>query len=304
MNWFLIALIPPALWSVTNHFDKYLLSKYFKSGGVGALMIFSSLTGLFLLPIIILLHPEVLRFNINSLLIALNGFLNILASLPYFYALQKDDTSITVPLFQLIPVFTYTLAYLFLGETLQTNQIVGGLLIIIGAIGIVLKKDTNHKINFKKEVLFLMVLSSILFSLNFIFFKAIAIKEASFWWTSFWEYTGFSFLALLLFLFIKPYREEFIQVIKKNRVVVLGLNGINEVINIIAKISFNFASLLTPITLTWVANGFQPFFVFIYGIMLTLFFPKITKENISTNQLIQKFIAISIMFVGSWLINR
>ena len=34
MNWFLIALLPPALWSVTNHFDKYLLSKFFKGGGV------------------------------------------------------------------------------------------------------------------------------------------------------------------------------------------------------------------------------------------------------------------------------
>ena len=26
MNWFLIALIPPAVWAATNHFDKYLLS--------------------------------------------------------------------------------------------------------------------------------------------------------------------------------------------------------------------------------------------------------------------------------------
>lgn len=38
MNWFLIALIPPTVWAATHHFDKYLLSKYFKGGGVGALL--------------------------------------------------------------------------------------------------------------------------------------------------------------------------------------------------------------------------------------------------------------------------
>jgi len=89
MNWFLIALIPPALWSATNHLDKYLVSKFFKGSGVGALMVFSSLIGVFLLPIIVVWHPEVLSLTITSLLIAINGFLYILAVLPYFYALQK-----------------------------------------------------------------------------------------------------------------------------------------------------------------------------------------------------------------------
>jgi uncharacterized membrane protein len=99
MNWFLIALLPPALWSVTNHFDKYLLSRYFKGGGVGALMVFSSIIGVFLLPIIAFLHPEVLQFNLINILIAINGFLYTLSVLPYFYALQKDEASICVPLF-------------------------------------------------------------------------------------------------------------------------------------------------------------------------------------------------------------
>lgn len=112
MNWFLIALIPPAVWSITNHLDKYLLSKYFKGGGVGALMVFSSLVGVFLLPIIYLLHPEALSVKpINAILMALNGFLYVLAVLPYFYALNKDEASIAVPLFQLIPVFSYVLDY-------------------------------------------------------------------------------------------------------------------------------------------------------------------------------------------------
>jgi drug/metabolite transporter (DMT)-like permease len=304
MNWFLIALIPPAVWSITNHLDKYLLSKYFKGGGVGALMVFSSLVGVFLLPIIYLLHPEALSVKpINAVLMALNGFLYVLAVLPYFYALNKDEASIAVPLFQLIPVFSYVLAYFVLGETLRPEQLIGGALIVTGAIGISLELSEGSKIKFKKDVFWLMMLSSLIFASNFLLFKYFALQE-DFWTTSFWEYIGFAIFALLLITCVKSYRKEFIAVMKSNKATVLGLNGVNEFLNIFAKLSFNWASLLTPITVTWIVNGFQPFFVFIYGVILTIFLPQISKENITRNRLTQKIAAILIMFLGTYFLNR
>lgn len=302
MNWFLLALVPPALWSATNHIDKYLLGKYFKGGGVGALMVFSSLIGLLLLPILGVWHPEVLVFSQSSILIAVNGFLYVLAVLPYFYALQKDEASIAVPLFQLIPVFSYVLAYLVLGEKLTNVQLLGGLLIVLGAIGMTLDLNEGKGIKFKKEVFWLMMLSSLIFSLNFLFFKFFAI-QSNFWFTSFWEYVGFAVFAFLLMAFVKPYRKEFVSVMKRNKVIVLSLNGVNEFINIFAKIAFNFASLLTPITLTWVANGFQPLFVFGYGIILTVFFPHISNESLLKKHLFQKLISIAVMLVGTYVLN-
>lgn len=303
MNWFLIALIPPALWSATNHIDKYLVSKFFKGAGVGALMVFSSLIGLFLLPFIAFFHPEVLSFSSINILIAINGFLYILAVLPYFYALQKDEASICVPLFQFVPVFSYVLAYFILGETLNNNQLLGGMLIVLGAIGISLDLSDGKKVKFKKEIFGLMILSSFIFALNFLFFKYFAV-QSSFWFTSFWEYVEFATFAFLLMIFVKSYREQFIKVMKTNRIVVLSINGINEIINIIAKVSFNYASLLTPITITWVVNGFQPFFVFVYGVILTLLFPEIAKEDIRRKFLFQKILAIMVMFVGTYFLKN
>lgn len=302
MNWFLIALIPPALWSVTNHIDKYLLSKYFKGGGVGALMIFSSLIGIFVLPFLLFFHPEVIDVSLQTaLLVMLNGALYILAIFPYFYALQKDEASIAAPLFQLIPVFSYVLAFFVLGETLFIKQIIGGLLVVFGAIGISLELKRGERIRLKKGVFWLMMLSSLIFSLNFLFFKFFAV-DSGFWTISFWEYVGFVVFAILL-LFIKSYREEFLSVMKSNRLAVLSLNGLNEVVNLIAKVSFNFASLLTPITLTWIVNGFQPFFVFTYGVVLTLFFPQISKEKIGGKDLLQKIVAMLIMLAGTYFLN-
>ncbi|MFA6250488.1 MAG: EamA family transporter [Candidatus Shapirobacteria bacterium] len=227
----------------------------------------------------------------------------MLAILPYYYALQKDEASICVPLFQLIPVFSYVLAYLVLGETLVIYQILGGVFIVGGAIGISLDLSDGKKIKFKKEVFWLMMLSSVIFALNFLFFKYFAI-QSNFWFTSFWEYVGFAIFAVLIMLFVKSYRAQFVDVLRNNKVTVLGLNGANEIINIIAKISFNFASLLTPVTLVWVVNGLQPFFVFVYGVLLTLFFPKISQENISKKVLSQKLLAIIVMFIGAYIINR
>ncbi|MBP7927814.1 EamA family transporter [Patescibacteria group bacterium] len=305
MNWFLIALIAPAMWSVTNYLDKYLLSKYVKGGGVGALLIFSSLIGLFLLPLMYVFNPNV--FNLapsTAFLITLNAFFYLLAVLPYFHALQLGEASYVVPLFQLTPVLTFILSYFLLGETLTQLQMIGGGLIMLGAVGLSLElsDSTSKKVTFRKNVFLLMLLSSFLFSVNFTVFKFFAL-DASFWTTSFWEYVGFVIFAAILLVFVKKYRLEFLSMLKENKIPILGLNGFNELVNIVAKVSFNFATLLAPVTIVTLVNGFQPLFIFIYGVFLTVFFPHIVKENIAKKYLIQKIGAITIMLVGTFLLG-
>lgn len=300
MTWF-IALIPPALWSITNYIDKYLISKYFKGGSIGALMIFSSIIGVFIMPVIYFFEKDVLNIELLYILILIiNGAIYIFGMLPYFYALEKDEASVVVPLFQLIPIFSYILAIIFLKETLSVLQILASLIIIFGAM--LLSYDLeNRKVKFK--IFCLMFLASFLVALNGLIFKIIAIKS-NFLVTSFWEYCGFILVAIFLYIFIRSYRKQFLKVLKYNKVSVLSINGLNEIINIIAKMIMNFATLLMPLAIAWVANGFQPFFIFLFGIIITLFFPRLGKENIKKSVLTQKFIAIAIMFIGVILLNN
>ncbi len=303
MNWIFFALIPPILWSISIHLDKYLLTKYFKSGGIGTLTIFSSLIGLFISFIILAIHPEVLSVNIaHGFFMFLNGILYVIALLPYFIALKKDEASITTPIFQFIPVFAFLLDWMFLDEILKINQIIGGIVIVAGAILISINLSSNTTKKIKKEVILLMSLSSFLFALNFLIFKLLAL-EASFWTTAFYEYLGWIATGLFLLIFFKKFRDDFFYVLRSNSINALSINGINEIINIIAKLSFNFASLLAPLTLTWIINGLEPFFIFIFGVLLTLFFPKFSKENITRNVLIQKVVSIIIMFIGLYILN-
>jgi uncharacterized membrane protein len=300
MNWFFIALLAPALWSITNHIDKFLITKYFKNTGLGAFFVFSALIGILVLPFVLLFHHNVLTIGIsNATIIVLSGILYIVCLIPYAYALQKDEASIVVPLFQVIPIFGFVLAYFGLGEKLTTQQVFASLFILFGAVGISI--DLSKR-KFKKEVFWLMMLSSFLFALNGFVFKFVAIKD-SFWVTAFWEYIGLSIAGIFMLLFVSSYRNQFIAIIKQNVISVIGINILNDVINISAKLIMNFATLLAPLALVWVVNGFQPFFVFIFGIFLTLFFPKFNTESLIKRDIIQKVLAIILMFIGVYFLQ-
>lgn len=302
MNWFWIALFAPALWSITNHIDKYLLSKYVKGATSGALIIFSSIFGIFALPFILIFEQNI--FNIGSLdifLIISSGILYLLGVIPYFKALEQDDASVVIPMFQTIPIFGFIYAYFLLGETLTSKQILASILIIIGAIAISL--DLEHKIpKLKKSILFYMVLSSATFAGVDLLFKFVAINEG-FWISTFWHFVGYVIFAIFVLIFIKTYRQQFMRIMSQNKIPVIGLNSLNELLNIVARGMFGFASLLAPLALVQVVNGFQPFFVFIFGIILTLFFPHLGSEKLTKKSIYQKIVAIIIIFVGTYLLN-
>jgi drug/metabolite transporter (DMT)-like permease len=303
MEWFFWALMQPALQSIVNHIDKYLLSKFFTTSGIGSLVIFSSLIGLFILPFIAIISPHVFDISlITAIVIMLVGAIYVFALIPYFHALEKDETSTVVPLFQLTPVFAFILGYVFLGEVLTANQIFGGLLIMAASIGITLQME-SHKISIKKDILLLMVLSSFLFALNSMLFKYFAIAD-DFWLVSFWQYAGFGICGVLLLWLMPSYKKQFLSVMKQSKIPVLGLNGLNEILNIIGISCMYFATLLVPLAVAIVIDGFQPAFVFIYGVILTLFFPQFGSENLAKKNVIKKILAITFMLLGTYLLSR
>jgi uncharacterized membrane protein len=300
MHWFYFAIAAPALWSISNHLDKYLLGKYFKEGGAGALLIFSCMIAVVFAPLILLFRPHVFGIPLSHLLLmVLNGLLYILALIPYMYAMQQDEASIVAPLFQLLAVFGYLVGVIFLNEHLTTQQLFASALIVTGAV--LLSLDLVGKPRLKGRVFWLMCLASLVLAVNNGIFKFVAI-QADFWTTIFWESVGIVFAGLLLLVCVPQYRRQFIAALRINRASVLGLNGCNEVINLVAKVSMNFATLLAPLAVVLVVNGFQPLFVFGYGVFLTIFFPTLATEDITKRGLAQKLISILIVCVGTYLL--
>jgi len=301
MNWFWIALIGPFLWSVSNHIDKYLLSKYFKDLGIGALIIFSSLVGLIVLPIVLLIEPHVFNVSLfQAVMIMAAGVLVTFGWLAYLYALEIDEASLVSSLFQTIPIFLYILAYIFLRETMTLTQIMASLLIISG--GLAITWDFDRK-KFKAKVFWLMLIASACIAGEGIIFKIFAL-ETDFWTTSFWEYVGSLILGAVFLGFFSSYRRNFITLWKNSRTALIGINLFNEIITVVGILTFRYAMLLAPLALVQSVNGFQTLIGVLIAIFLTVFFPKISQEKIGWKNLAQKAVAVIIMLVGAYLIER
>lgn len=302
MAWFWVALAAPALWAAVNHIDKFIISKYFTGKGVGSLVIFTSISGFIISTFILLFNFQSLSVSYKSIaIIAVNGALLIAAYIPYLYALEEEEASMVTALFQVIPVFGYFFALIFLKERLSFMQIMASLLVVFGAI--IISLDVSEKIYIKAKPLLLMLLSSSMIAMSVTIFKIIAVEE-NFWGAAFWEYIGGAIFGLLLFAFIKSYRQQLIATVQKNKKVVMSLNIFSELLNVVAKLLANFASLLAPVALVFVVNGFQPAFAFIYGILLTVFFPRLVSEKVNCKIIVQKVFSIALIFIGVYFLLK
>lgn len=285
--------------------DKYIVGKYFKDAGLGSVVVFGSIVGLIASLIIVAFTHSVLHVPATSAgLMIVAGLVYISALLPYFYALQSGEASRVVPLFQIAPIFSYVLAYAFLQETLAGRQIIAALIVIVGAIVLSIEEpeEKNTKLRLNWYALGLITLSSFLFALNGLIFK-VAAKDSTFWTTAYWQYLGVALGGLLL-LFYRPYLKQFKHALLNNRGPILALVGISEGITVVARLCFFYASLLAPLALVATVNGFQPFFIFIYGVILTIFFPKISQESLLRKHVLQKVFSIALLFLGTYLLFR
>lgn len=302
MPWLALALVPSALFAVSNYLDKYLIEKYFHDQGNGALIIFSSLIGMVAMPAVLLVDRGGLSLPLSTaVFLTANGMLYVIGLLPYLAALRHEDASVAVPLWQLIPVFGYIFGYFFLGESLNLSQIGAGLIIILGAFGLSLDMDAI-RVSIKWRTFLLMSLSSGIMALNGVLFKLLTLN-ASYGATIFWDSAGLVVIGMLYLIFAPIARKQFFEVFKKNSGAALALNGLNEVVNIIAMFILNYALLLAPVALIFLANAAQPLFVLSIGILLTLLFPHLISEKIEKKVLIQKLAAIVVLAVGAYLLD-
>lgn len=298
------ALLSALLMAIISHTDKYILTKHLKDSGIGSIVVFSSLISIPTLIIIRLIEPNVMNIDMrNAILIIINGIIYAAWIIPYLYALQSAEASIVAPLFQLSPVFTYILGALFLGEYLTGIQLVGCALIFIGSFSLTIENDEVDlkKLRIRKDTFLLMTLAALLSAVSSFIFKFVAIEE-SFWITSFWQYVGFAIFSLIIITSVKSYRKQFLEVVRSNKRKILSLNIINEALNMLAKILYDYALLLAPIAvISFLAEGAEPIFVFILGILLTIFLPFINKEKMDRVNLTRRILAIGIVATGAFV---
>lgn len=294
----ILAIIAAFLWAVTNYIDKFLISHVAANGDWKGLIVVSSLiAGVVLLPVfIVLTRLQVIVDPIALLLIFLAAITYIVGTIFYFIALNKNDTSMVVVMFQLMPVFSFFLGLIFLGETLSAKQIIGGIIVVLASMALTFESEHRKFSKSKLIALALMVASSLMYAVYFLLFRLTTL-ENDFNVMAFWFQISFLVTGLIL-LCVKPFRLSFKTLMLKNGKKTIALNAVNETLNLAGNLLVNFAILFAPMALVQTLNGFQPIFVFILGLILTFALPKLFKEDTSKHTIIQKSICILISFLG------
>jgi drug/metabolite transporter (DMT)-like permease len=299
--WLLYAFSGPVLWAVSTHIDKYLVDRYFRHSDTAVLMVFTALVGLLMLPVIAFFDAGVLRPGAGAMAVmAASGILYMGAMLFYLRAIQSEEASVVAALFQASTLFTFLQGWLFLHEKLGWAQGGGCLLIVAGAL--VLSLDRHFSLrHFKARLVLLVLASTFVLALSSVLFKFFAVRD-NFWTTTFWNTLGEALFGAAI-LALPAYRRQFFALFRRHPGPVIGVNAANELINLGGGLGVRYAMLLAPVALVSAISATTSFFVFAFGILLTLFLPRLGRESLSARNLIQKGVGAILVMAGVALVE-
>jgi len=257
-------------------------------------MVFTAIVGVAALPLIWLFEPSVLKVSVaEAVIVAISGAMYMAAMLFYLRAMQTEEASVIAPMFQFAPVFTLLLGYLLLHEVLSWAQLGGIALILVGALAVSTDGESFLR-QFKLRVVMLMAAATLIVALSTVVFKLFAV-QTGFWSTTFWMFVGEAVFGAGILCVPSAFRE-FVTLFKRSPGPVIGINAANELINLGGGLAVRFASLLAPVALVSAMSSTTTLFVFVFGVLLTEFFPKLGREDLSLRNLARK--AVSAMLVG------
>lgn len=303
MSWIFIALLAPALSALGSYVDKYLLVHKESTGGLGAILIFSSIFGLGVLPVALVLGAEPQAVTpLTALALIANGFLTVGTLATYLYAIRNSDVVSVVPILQTIPVFGFAFGFLILGETLSSSEMLGSCVVIAGAMLLSVELEEGSRARFRATNLLWALLSASLFALSGSVFKFFA-TDYGYWTVQFWEYVGIASMGLVIFLLVSTYRSQFLGVIRDRNLNAVSLNFVTETIMVSADLLLNFATLLAPLALVYTVNSFQPAFLLVFGLVGCVLAPQLMRRlEFLKKHLLLKSFAIVLMISGSVVI--
>lgn len=300
MSWIFFALAAPFLFAVSNFIDRFLIEKRIKDP-----FFISMLGGFFSLFVGILIffvrHFPVLPTK-DLIILLVGGIFLELGLIPWYKAISIDDPSRIVAIFQLIPVVVLVTSYVFLGERLSLSQAAGFVLVILGGFLIAVECFSWKLFAFRKS-LWPALAAVVLFALPVVMFK-FAAQDQSFWNSLVYDFFGAGIGGVIILIYLLISGVEVGKLTREIKKDTWQLLGVNEGVYFMGRLSWFYAIILGPVSLVAVVSGgVQPFFVFVMGVALAIWFPQIVKEDISPKTLLLKITAIILMFAGIFIMR-
>ena len=291
-NWIYFVLIAQGIWSITSVIDKVVISKgYIKNPAV--YIVLNGITNILLIFLLPFVGFEPLKFA--DFLIALFAGVAFSISVTLYYkAVQYDEISRVVMMYQITPIFILILSFFLIGERLTKNYFIG-FLFLLGAGLIISYKKVGNLFRFSKALNYMLISA---------FFSALALVSGkhifnvtSFWSAFLWlRLTAISSVGVVI---VPSIRNQFIETFKsmKNNIKVLLTSKM--IIDFSAFIFSAYAIFNGRVSLvSALSTSVAPVFVFIVALIASVYLPKLVKEGIDRKAILTKVFALVLIAIG------
>jgi len=297
MDWLIFTVVATVFWAVGVVIDKYILTKHMQDPFSYQLLLIIVEAPVMLL----LLFTSISTALPWSLLGIVGGFCLYPGFILYFKAMVIEESSRVISLWYTGTIFVPIFAYVFLAERLSLPSYLGIILLVLSAMFISYRKEKGKK-TVISPALGLILTSGVVFAGYEVLTKYVlgALDYLSYF---FWNFVGTAILGFTLFCFPKI-RHNFLNDIQKVNRTVLLWRIINTSIGLIGTVFYYIAIASGPVSLVSATGSLEPLFVFAITLFLSLFVPRILKEETGKKVLVIKGLAIILTVVGAWLITK
>ncbi|MCK5212147.1 EamA family transporter [Candidatus Parcubacteria bacterium] len=318
--WLLVAVTSYFINAGVYVADKFLLSKKIHSSIVYAFFVGIWSIFNFVLLIFDPWLPSLRELSLDLLA----GGLFLLTLIFWYKALHQSEATRVVPIVgALVPIFSFILSYIFLGQALTEQQLLAFIVLIIGGVLISVKHTRFYYLkevsdHFKKifgnvfgpihaqyrptrRLILNSLTSALLFAAYYVLIKYIYDTQP-FIGSFVWSRLG-TFIGVLLILFVPDWRRMIFEYQKgvktpKNLGFFLGVRMLAAV----AFIMLNWAISLGNVALINSIQGTQYIFLLLIVVIISHRFPKILEEELGGGVLMQKIIGTALVGLGLYML--
>lgn len=307
MNWLAFVAIAVTFDSLRIFIDNYTSDVYFKGREAASQKLFYGFANV----IGGIMALVILGFSISSenwhlaAFILLSGIISGIAGIPYYMALEIDDSTNLGIFTQLSPVLYLILGWFFLGEQFSILQLVAFAVIIAAPILIIgTTRKRSRKVKLRAVFYaFLYVLIAVIG--NLIFVQADEVAP----WTLYQELglliLGRGIANLGAVSVVPKWRRRFSTVAKASRGKVYRPLLINFFVGFIKDIGYRGALITAPAVAmaSAASDSIEPIVIFFMGLILTLIWPKFGRESLTRKSVAVHLLATILVVIGVILIQ-
>lgn len=295
MEWLFLALIPPLFWATENLIDQFMARKYFPGESILALTTGGILYAL-VLPVLALIIPNMIAVETHQALVLMAlGVAVVIAYIPYMKALEADDASLAVPLYELSPAFVFFFAWVAFDERIGQFQYGGVILIILGAILISFDFGTKKM---RKRTVLLMLTAAFLTAILDILRRWI-LFDINWFTATYWMSYGTFFVFAFLFATNKKKRDFVVKLLKREKAMPLVCSLTEEIMFFLSMLAYMKAMSMAPATgLVSTITSIQPVFLLILSYVAFKFKPEQFTPPSTRKEFVWRLFCILLILSG------